>query len=108
MRNRPPPPGAGRSAGRGGPVLMSSPMERTVANLSVALSTCDRPPRGRRLAETEGHVNGMPFDVTMTEAELHFTFADRNGPRFCVSLNQLAKQATIAIELLITGTRPML
>jgi len=76
-------------------------MERTFANLSVPLMATARPPRGLRLAETEGNVNGMPFDVTVTEAEMHFAFADRDGPRFTVSLNDLAKQATIAIELLI-------
>lgn len=78
------------------------------ANLSVALHEIDRDPRGQCLALTEGSINGLPFDVTVTECEMHFAFADRAGPSFSVSLNDLARQATTAIELLITGKRPML
>lgn len=77
-------------------------------NLAVALHEVDRDPRGQFLAVTEGNVNGLPFDVTVTESEMHFAFTDRAGPRFSVNLNDLARQATTAIELLITGKRPML
>ena len=80
-------------------------MTRTVSRLSIPLCEVDRGPVGARLAATEGRVDGMPFDVIVTDQEMHFTFADRHGPRFAVDLNVLAKETTNAIEILLGKTR---
>lgn len=83
-------------------------MTAKVAHLSAALRDVDRPADGQRLAGVVGHINGAPFEVTLTASELHFGFPDRAGPSFAVNLNELAQTATDQIEMLITGKRPML
>lgn len=81
-------------------------MSKTIATLSIPICHVERGPVGHELARSSGHVNGWPFDVVMTECELHFAFADRDGPRFAVDLNHIAGQATNAIEVLIGPRSP--
>ena len=83
-------------------------MNRTESHVNAPLLEVDRLPIGRTLAVSEGQVNGVPFDVIVTEQEVHFAFADRNGPRFAINLNALMKDTTNAIEMLLgkpRGTR---
>lgn len=80
-------------------------MNRTVSRLSIPLCEVDRGPVGARLAVTEGRVDGVAFDVVVTDQEMHFAFADRNGPRFAVDLNVIARETTNAIEILLGKTR---
>ncbi len=81
------------------------PMSQTVATLSIPLAHVERWPIGHEVARSKGHVNGWPFEVVVTECEMHFAFSDREGPRFVVDLNHLAGQATNAIEVLIGPRR---
>lgn len=71
------------------------------ARISVPLRAVDRGPQGQVLAVTTGNVNGWPFDLTVTAWEFHYAFADRDGPRFVVDLNELAKEGTNEIERLL-------
>ena len=80
-------------------------MTQTVSYLSIPLQTVDRGPVGARLAVTEGRVDGVSFDVVVTDQVMHFAFADRNGPSFAVNLNVLAKETTNAIEALLGKSR---
>ena len=83
-------------------------MSTTSALLHLPLLSVTRGPMGPVVGRSEGRVNDWPFDVTLTPSEIHFAFADRDGPRFAVDLNGLAKEAVSAIETLITGKRKML
>lgn len=74
---------------------------RTAARISVPLRAVDRGPQGAVLAVTDGTVNGWPFELTVTQWEFHYAFADRDGPRFMVDLNELAKEGTNEIERLL-------
>ena len=85
---------------------MMQPMSETVATLSLPIRHVDRGPVGQQLAQSTGHVNGWRFALVLTEVEMHFAFADRDGPRFAVDLNNLAAQATNAIEVLIGPRSP--
>lgn len=76
--------------------------------LHLPFMSVNRGPIGSIVGQSEGRVNDWPFDVTLTTSEVHFAFADRDGPRFVVDLNLLAREATNAIEILITGKRKML
>ncbi len=78
-----------------------------IATLSLPLYAVEGPARGAVLGECEGNVNGAPFKVTLTAGQLHFAFADRDGPSFAVDMNVLTKLATDAIEVAITGKRRM-
>lgn len=71
------------------------------SRISVPLRAVDRGPQGQVLAVVEGNVNGWPFDLTFTSVEFHYAFADRDGPRFVVDLNELAKEGTNEIERLL-------
>ncbi len=82
-------------------------MSTTAALLHLPLLSVARGPLGPVLGKSEGRVNDWPFDVTLTASEIHFAFADRDGPRFAVDLNGLAKEAANSIETLITGKRKM-
>ena len=73
-------------------------MNATLALLSVPMIEVDRPPFGARLGETEGHINGWPLRVTLTNAELHIEFTDRDGPHLIVDLNHLTKTAINELE----------
>ncbi len=66
--------------------------------VAAPLLIVDRPARGEVLAEAPGHVDGLPFVVSVTASEVHFGFTDRHGPRFAIDLNALAKAATDCIE----------
>lgn len=83
-------------------------MTAPAATLTIPLHVADGPARGTTLGESQGHMNGVQFKVTLTERELHFAFADRDGPSFAVDVNALTKAATDAIEVLMTGKRRML
>lgn len=74
---------------------------QTVARLSVPLRAVDRGPQGTLLAVTDGNVNGWPFQLTVTQWEMHYAFAAPDGPRFVVDLNELAKEGTNEIERLM-------
>lgn len=74
---------------------------QTVTRISVPLRAVDRGPQGPVLATTKGSVNGWPFEMTVTQWEFHYAFADRDGPRFVVDLNELAKEGTNEIENLL-------
>ena len=78
---------------------------KTVARISVPLRAVDRGPQGDLLAVTDGNVNGWPFELTVTQWEMHYAFADRDGPRFVVDLNELAKEGTNEIERLMGVNR---
>ena len=76
-------------------------MKATLALLSVPMIEVERGPFGARLGETEGHINGWPLAFTLTNAELHIEFADRDGPRMIVDLNHLTKTAVNELERLL-------
>ncbi len=76
-------------------------MNTTLALLQVPMIEVDRGPFGARLGETEGHINGWPIEITLTNAELHSQLSDRDGPRLIVDLNHLTKTAVNEIERLL-------
>lgn len=80
----------------------------TIGTLTIPVRSVEGPARGAKLGVSEGRMNGAPFTVTLTEQELHFAFADRDGPSFSVDMNALAKAATDAIEEAMTGKRRMI
>lgn len=71
------------------------------ALLKAPLHSVDRGPRGMVLAVTEGRIDTARLNVTVTEFELHFAWADRNGPAFSIPLNALVKEAFNEIETLL-------
>lgn len=73
-------------------------MNATLALLSVPMIEVDRGPFGARLGEAEGHINGWPLLVTLTNAELHIEFADRDGPHLVIDINVLTKTAINELE----------
>lgn len=76
-------------------------MNTTLAMLSVPMIEVERGPFGMRLGETTGHINGWPLLITLSNAELHIEFSDRDGPHFVVDINQLAKTVVNQIEELL-------
>lgn len=81
-------------------------MTETVGRITVDLLAVDRRPIGQAFGASEGHVNGWPFEVTLTASEMHFAFTDRDGPAFTVNLNDLARATMLAIETVLGTGRP--
>jgi hypothetical protein len=73
--------------------------------LSIAMHEVDRGPNGFRVASSEGRAGGLRFDVTVTPTEMHIAFADRAGPSFVVSLQELGNAMATEIDDLMTGKR---
>lgn len=76
-----------------------------VARLSIAMREVERGPSGFRVAASEGRAGGLAFDVTVTPTEMHIAFADRAGPSFTVSLQELGNAMATEIDELMTGQR---
>jgi hypothetical protein len=76
-----------------------------VSRLSVAMHEVDRGPIGFRVASSDGRAGGLRFDVTVTPTEMHIAFADRAGPSFVVSLQDLGNAMATEIDDLVTGKR---
>jgi hypothetical protein len=75
------------------------------ARLSVPLLNANRAPVGRAILATEGNVDGRAFDVIITDHQIHFSFAESNGPAFAIDINALVKEAVNAIERTVFGKR---
>lgn len=69
-----------------------------LAMIQTPLLSVSRGPLGVWLGQAEAKINGAPLSVTLTEAELHIGFADRDGPSFVLDLNTLCKAAINEIE----------
>ena len=75
-----------------------------LAMVRAPMLSKDRGPYGVRLAATGGRINGWPVAVSITSAEIHIAFTDRDGPAFIIDLNALVKAACNEIEAQL-GTR---
>jgi hypothetical protein len=73
------------------------------ARLSVPLRTAARAPNGHAVMATEGHVDGRAFNVRITEYQIHFSFADADGPAFAIDINRLVQEGVNAIEETVFG-----
>ena len=74
----------------------------TIAALIKApLQSVTRGPKGLPFGTADGVMNRWPLVVTLTDAEMHIAFVDRDGPSFAVDLHQVFKGATHEIELLL-------
>lgn len=81
-------------------------MPREVARLFIPLREVDRGPRGTLLGHAPGKMDdGGRFNVVVTLEELHLSFADQDGPRFAVDLNDIAKETANAVEQLLGYSR---
>lgn len=69
--------------------------------LRAPLQPVTRGPRGHAFAEADGRINDWPLTVTLTDAEIHIAFADRDGPSFAVDLSHVFKGALNEIEILL-------
>ncbi len=75
------------------------------ARLSIVMREVERPPNGITLAVSEGRAGGLHFDVTVTPTEMHIAFADRKGPSFACSLQDLGNAMATEIDEMLTGKR---
>lgn len=73
----------------------------TAARLFIPLRPAERAPDGRAVGLLPASVGAIPLRVTLTSNELHFEFADRDGPRFAVSVSEIAEQASHEIAALL-------
>lgn len=73
----------------------------TAARLSIPLRPAERAPDGRAVGLLPASAGAIPLRVTLTTNELHFEFADRDGPRFAVSVSEIAEQASHEIAALL-------
>lgn len=69
-----------------------------LALIPVPLLAVERRQFGTTLAESKGHINGWPLTVAVTPVEIHISFADRDGPSFCLDLNAIVRAAVDEIE----------
>ena len=72
-----------------------------VARLWVPLRDAERAPDGRAVCYLPSVAGDIPLRVTVTANELHISFADRNGPRFAVSLSEIAELAGHEVAILL-------
>lgn len=81
-------------------------MSREVTRLSIPLREVDRGPLGAPIGGAAGTMdNRRQFNLVVTATELHLSFADRDGPRFAVDLNEVAKETANAVEQLLGYSR---
>lgn len=68
-----------------------------------------RGPKGNPFGVADGKIDKAPLLVTLTDAEIHIGWSDRDGPAFVIDLNQLVKSAVNEMEVLLgqrkEGTR---
>lgn len=80
----------------------------TPTRISIALHAVERGPLGPVLATATGRIDQtLSFAVTVTAQEMHFAFVGPDGPSFSVNMNDLAKEATNAIEALLGRRRDL-
>lgn len=66
--------------------------------LTIPLEEVARGPRGVRLAEAAGRIDGAALVAAVTESELHLGWIARKGPAYVIDLNALIRAAITEIE----------